>query len=150
MSLKVFLIPDRGLMGFWKYRVSIGSFKKSYAIIRVGTNRSLHIIFSVDNKMPGYTQEKLEPEPTKEVKDVSIRFSMPNIPKFSIVQMVLVASIVLYAFSARKMKGSVVSTLALTIGLLHIYDHLYRVKRGDENLFFLPKKEAYGCKSCQM
>lgn len=104
--------------------------------------------------MPGYTEEKLEPEPTGEVKDVSGRFTMR---KFSIVQMVLAASIIGYAFSARKMKGAVVSTLALTIGLLHMYDHLYRVKRGDEHLFFLPKmemmghkKEKYGCKSCQM
>ena len=150
MSLKVFLIPDRGLIGFWKYRVSIGSFKKSYAIIRVGTNRRLHIIFSVDNKMPGYTEEKLEPKPTKEVKDVSIRFSMPTIPKLTIVQMILVAMIIGYTWKARKVKGVVVVSLAATIALLHIYDHLFRVKRGDEHLFFLPKKEAYGCKSCQM
>ena len=149
MSLKVFLIPDRGLIGFWKYRVSIGSFKKSYAIIRVGTNRSLHIIFSVDNKMPGYT-EPLEPEPTGEVKNIATRFSMPTIPKLTIVQMIIAAVIVAYAFTVRKVKGVVVGSLALTIALLHMYDHLYRVKRGDEHLFFLPKKEAYGCKSCQM
>jgi hypothetical protein len=98
--------------------------------------------------MPGYTQEKMEPKPTKEVKDVATRFSMPSTPKLTIVQMVLAASIVLYAFKARKMKGVVVSSLALTIALLHMYDHLYRVKRGDERLFVLPKKEAYGCKSC--
>jgi hypothetical protein len=98
--------------------------------------------------MPGYTQEKMEPKPTKEVKDVATRFSMPTIPKLTIVQMILAASIVLYAFKARKMKGVVVSSLALAIALLHMYDHLYRVKRGDESLFFLPKKEAYGCKSC--
>jgi hypothetical protein len=43
----------------------------------------------------------------------------------------------------------VVSTIALAIGLLHMYDHLYRVGRhGGEHLFFLPKKEEYGCKSC--
>lgn len=92
----------------------------------------------------------MEPKPTKEVKDVATRFSMPSTPKLTIVQMVLAASIVLYAFKARKMKGVVVSSLALAIALLHMYDHLYRVKRGDEHLFFLPKKEAYGCKSCSM
>lgn len=97
--------------------------------------------------MPGYTEEKLEPEPTKEVKDVSVRFRMPNL---TIVQMVIVAIIIGYAWTARKMKGVVVSSLALSIGLLHMYDHLYRVKRGGEHLFVLPKKEAYGCKSCSM
>jgi len=44
----------------------------------------------------------------------------------------------------------VVSSLAIAIALLHMYDHLYRVKRGDEHLFLLPKKEKYGCKSCKM
>ena len=124
--------------------------------IKVGTNRRLHIIFSVDNKMPGYT-EPLEPEPTKEVKDVKVRFQTPSIPKLTIVQMVIVAIIVSYAWTARKMKGVVVSSLAIAIALLHMYDHLYRVKRGGERLFFLPgtemmghKKEHYGCKSCKM
>lgn len=100
--------------------------------------------------MPGYTQEKMEPKPTKEVKDVATRFSMPTIPKLTIVQMILAASIVLYAFKARKMKGVVVSSLALAIALLHMYDHLYRVKRGDERLFFFPeaKKEGY-CGACR-
>jgi hypothetical protein len=99
--------------------------------------------------MPGYTEEKLEPKPTGEVKNIATRFSMPTIPKLTIVQMILAAIIVLYAFKARKMKGVVVSSLA-AIALLHMYDHIYRVKRGDERLFFLPKKEAYGCKSCNM
>ena len=100
--------------------------------------------------MPGYTQEKLEPEPTKEVKDVATRFSMPSTPKLTIVQMILAAIIVLYAFKARKMKGVVVSSLAIAIALLHMYDHLYRVKRGDERLFFFPeaKKEGY-CGACR-
>jgi len=26
---------------------------------------------------------------------------------------------------------------------------MYRVKRGPEQLFFLPKKEAYGCMACK-
>jgi hypothetical protein len=61
--------------------------------------------------------------------------------------MILVAIIVLYAFKARKVKGSVVAALALTVGLLHIYDHMFRVKRGPERLFLLPKKEGY-CGGC--
>ena len=99
--------------------------------------------------MPGYT-EPLEPEPTKEVKDVKVRFQTPSIPKLTIVQMVIVAIIVGYAWTARKMKGVVVSSLAIAIALLHMYDHLYRVKRGDEHLFLLATKEKYGCKSCKM
>ena len=80
--------------------------------------------------MPGYGKpmEKYAPAPaeTKEVKD---RFTMPAIPQLTIVQMIIAGVIVAYAFLARKVKGVVVATLALTIGLLHMYDHLYRVKR---------------------
>jgi hypothetical protein len=60
--------------------------------------------------------------------------------------MIIAGVIVAYAFTARKIKGVVVATLALTIGLLHMYDHLYRVKRGPEKLFLFPgddKKENY-------
>lgn len=101
--------------------------------------------------MPGYIEpEKYHHSPTEEVDTTAARFSMlPSVPKLTIVQMVLVAIIVIYAFKARKIKGSVVSTIALTIGLLHMYDHFYRVKRGSEQLFFFPKKEKYGCKSCK-
>tara|TARA_B100000767_G_scaffold10705_2_gene10419 strand:+ start:723 stop:1034 length:312 start_codon:yes stop_codon:yes gene_type:complete len=102
--------------------------------------------------MPGYT-EPLEPEPTKEKKEIKSRFAMPT--NLTIVQMVLLAFLVIHAWTSRKVKGVVVSTVALAIGLLHMYDHLYRVKRGGERLFFLPgtemmghKKEHYGCKSC--
>jgi hypothetical protein len=98
--------------------------------------------------MPGYT-EPLEPEPTKEKKEIKSRFAMPT--KLTIVQMVLLAFLVIHAWTSRKVKGVVVSTVALAIGLLHMYDHLYRVGRhGGEHLFFLPKKEKYGCKSCSM
>jgi hypothetical protein len=90
--------------------------------------------------MPGYT-EPLEPEPTKEKKEIKSRFAMPT--------KLLLAVLVIHAWTSRKVKGVVVSTIALAIGLLHMYDHLYRVGRhGGEHLFFLPKKEEYGCKSC--
>jgi len=88
-----------------------------------------------------------EPQPTEVVATTESRFSMPKMPQLTIVQILLVAIIAAYAFTARKMNGVVVATLALTVGLLHMYDHLYRVKRGPERLFFLPqaKKEEYTC-----
>jgi|TARA_R110000803_G_scaffold50569_2_gene104790 hypothetical protein len=98
--------------------------------------------------MPGYPKKSMyaAPEPTVEVVTVENRFVMP---KVTIIQMVLIALIVGYAFSARKMNGVVVGTIALTIALLHFYDHMYRVQRGPERAFFLPKKEKYGCQSCK-
>jgi hypothetical protein len=44
------------------------------------------------------------------------------------------------------MNGVVVASLALTVGLLHMYDHMYRVQRGPEKLFFLGKTEKMGHK----
>ena len=100
--------------------------------------------------MPVYGKRSMyaAPEPTEEVDTVEKRFAMPALPKLTIVQIILVATIALYAYTSRKMNGVVVSSLALTVALLHIYDHMYRVERGPERLFFLPKKEEYGCKSC--
>ena len=98
--------------------------------------------------MPYYPKSMYaEPQPTEEVATTKSRFSMPKMPQLTIVQILLVAMIAAYAFTARKMNGVVVATLALTVGLLHMYDHLYRVKRGPERLFFLPqaKKEEYTC-----
>ena len=102
--------------------------------------------------MPGYPKSMyVEPAPTAEAKTVESRFKMPAIPQLTIVQIILVATIAIYAWTSRKMNGMVVATIALTIGLLHMYDHLYRVKRGPERLFFLPqaKKEEYGCMGCK-
>jgi hypothetical protein len=102
--------------------------------------------------MPGYPKSMYaEPTPTEEVATVESRFSTPKLPQLTIVQIILVAVIVAYAWTSRKMNGMVVATLALTIGMLHMYDHLYRVKRGPERLFFLPqaKKEEYGCMGCK-
>ena len=98
--------------------------------------------------MPNYPRSMYaEPQPTEEVATTESRFSMPKMPQLTIVQILLVAIIAAYAFTARKMNGVVVATLALTVGLLHMYDHLYLVKRGPERLFFLPqaKKEEYTC-----
>jgi len=103
-------------------------------------------------KMPGYGKrmEMYTPEPTKDVKDIDQRFKLPLLPAMTLVQLTILAMIVYYAWSVRKMNKAVVSTAALAIGLLHMYDHMYRVKRGDEHLFFFPeaKKEGY-CSMCQ-
>jgi len=94
----------------------------------------------------GYKSKYAEPEPTEEVETVEKRFTMP---KFSIVQMILVAIVLYYMITARKNKGMVAIALTLAISLLHIYDHIFMVKRGPEGLFFLPKKENYGCQMCK-
>jgi len=105
-------------------------------------------------KMPGYGKrmERYTPEPTKKTPELEQRFKVPLLPAMTLVQLTILGLILAYAWSVRKMNKAVVSTAALSIGLLHMYDHLYRVKRGDERLFFLPtpvvKKEGY-CGACQ-
>ena len=94
----------------------------------------------------GKRMEKYAPEPTEEVKTIEKRFVMP---KVTIVQIVLIAIFIAYAFMARKMNGAVTFTIALAITLLHMYDHLYRVQRGEEHFFLFPKKEKYGCMACK-
>ena len=92
--------------------------------------------------MPGYggSMENYAPTPVEEVETVEKRFVMPTL---TLVQLILVGFIVVYAWKARKMKGAVVGSVAFAIGLLHVYDHMYRVKRGPEHLFFLPRAEGY-------
>ena len=105
--------------------------------------------------MPGYGKREYmdpTPEPTPEVETVEKRFTMPKMPKMpkvTLVQIVLIALTILYVYNTRKMNNMVVGTVALVVGLLHMYDHLYRVKRGPEHLFFLSKKEKYGCMACK-
>lgn len=93
--------------------------------------------------MPGYGKrmERYSPMPTEEVQTIEKRFALP---KLSFVQMTLVGLILAYAWTVRKANRAVVTTLALSLGLLHVYDHLYRVKRGNEQLFFLPEKKSEG------
>jgi len=99
--------------------------------------------------MPGYgaKMERFTPEPTQETQQLEQRFVAP---KMTFVQLSILAMIVYYAWSVRKMNKAVLSTAALAIGLLHMYDHMYRVKRGDEQLFFITsdKKEGY-CGACR-
>jgi hypothetical protein len=101
--------------------------------------------------MPGYGKREYMdpvPEPSDDVKTVERRFKMPSFPKLTLVQFILLGMIIAYAWTVRKINGVVVSSIALSIALLHMYDHLYLVKRGPEHLFFLPKKEAY-CGACR-
>jgi len=113
------------------------------------TTGSATLISQYKIKMPGYGKrmEMFTPEPTKETPELEQRFVMPRV---TLVQLTILAMILYYAWSVRKMNKAVVSTAALAIGLLHMYDHMYRVKRGDERLFFFPeaKKEGY-CGACR-
>ena len=99
--------------------------------------------------MPGYGKrmERYAPEPTSETPELEQRFVMP---KVTLVQMVIVAMILAYAWSVRKTNRALATTLMVAIALFHTYDHMYRVKRGDERLFFFPeaKKEGY-CGMCK-
>ena len=115
--------------------------------------------------MPVYGKRSMyaAPKPSELVKTVEKRFVMP---KVTLVQVILVAVIIAYAWSARKMNGVVVGTLALAVALLHVYDHLYLVKRGPErSLIRKPERyqfrsnrlrqslekrvEKYSCQSCK-
>lgn len=102
--------------------------------------------------MPGYGKrmEKYAPEPTEEVKTIEQRFKLPLLPAMTLVQLTILVTILAYAWSVRKMNKALVSTAMLAVAILHVYDHLYRVKRGDERLFFFPeaKKEGY-CGACR-
>lgn len=58
------------------------------------------------------------------------------IPDLTVVQMIILAIIIIHVVSARKTNRVVVSTLALSVVLLHAYDHLFLVKRGEERQIF--------------
>jgi|TARA_B110000305_G_scaffold132600_1_gene147972 hypothetical protein len=92
--------------------------------------------------MPGYggKMEKYSPKPLDKVKTVEKRFVMP---KVTLIQILLIAVIVAYAFKARKMNGAVVGGLALTVALLHMYDHMFLIKRGPEKSFLSSRSETY-------
>lgn len=59
----------------------------------------------------------------------------------SVVQMTLIVFLLAYAWTVRKMNRAAISVVAAAIALLHMYDHMYRVKRGEERLFLLPEEE---------
>tara|TARA_Y100000389_G_C17101741_1_gene336280 strand:+ start:237 stop:554 length:318 start_codon:yes stop_codon:yes gene_type:complete len=104
--------------------------------------------------MPGYggpkMMEKYTPEPTDDVKTVEHRFMIPKLPPITLVQFVLIGLVLAHYLMNRKVNKAGVGAAILAIGLLHMYDHLYRLKRGDERLFFFPeaKNEGY-CSMCR-
>jgi hypothetical protein len=121
----------------------------------MGTKANLHIIFSGYYKNARWIPRPSmpSPSPTPEVaRPPSLALRCPSHPSahYRSDDSRLFSSRRTLS-SSRKVNGVVIATLALTIGLLHMYDHLYRVKRGPERLFFLPqaKKEEYGCMGCK-
>jgi len=83
----------------------------------------------------GKRMEKYAPAPTEDVKTIEKRFVFP---KVTVVQIILILIILAYVYKARKMNGMVVGALTLTIALLHVYDHLFLVKRGPERSIKFP------------
>ena len=77
--------------------------------------------------MPGYggKMEKYSPKPLELTKTIEKRFVMP---KVTLIQIIIVAILMVYVWSARKMNGAVVGCLALTVPLLHMYDHMFLIK----------------------
>ena len=95
--------------------------------------------------MPGYggKMEQYSPKPLELTKTVEKRFVMP---KVTLIQIIIVAILMAYVWSARKMNGAVVGGLALTVALLHMYDHMFLIKRGPEKALFSPKSEKYSAR----
>lgn len=86
--------------------------------------------------MPGYKTESVyaTPEPTEKVNTLDKRFVV-RMPKLSVVQLVLIGLILAHVWTSRKTNTVVVSSMALAVGLLHMYDHVFLVKRGPERRF---------------
>jgi hypothetical protein len=83
----------------------------------------------------GKRMEKYAPAPTEDVKTIEKRFVFP---KITVVQIILIAIIIAYVYRARKMNGMVVGALALAVALLHMYDHIFLLKRGPERSIRFP------------
>ncbi len=66
-------------------------------------------------------------DPTEEVPTLDTRFTM-----VSPIQILLILSIIAYAWNVRKMNAPVIMTLAVALGLLHTYEHMYRIDRSPE------------------
>ena len=66
---------------------------------------------------------------------------------FTQVQIILIALFLFILVSTKNLGNRPAIIIFVATTLLHMYDHMYRVKRGPEHLFFLPKKEGY-CGKC--
>lgn len=86
--------------------------------------------------MPGYKTQSsyATPEPTVKVDTLDKRFVL-RAPKLTVVQFILLGLIVAHVWTSRKANTVVISTIALTIALLHTYDHMFLVQRGPERRF---------------
>lgn len=97
--------------------------------------------------MPGYGKRMEMYAPTKtDGETIKSRFALPNL---TIIQIVLLVAILAFAFNARKTNRPIIMSLGFAMGILHIYDHLYRVKRGPEQFLFSGRKEGYKCGACK-
>jgi len=95
--------------------------------------RTLALISQYKIKMPGYPRmEKYTPEPTENVQTVETRFVLPTV---TFIQAVIISLLIAYAWSVRKMNKGILSTGVLAVVTLHAYDHMYRLKRGEERFF---------------
>ena len=97
--------------------------------------------------MPGYKQsEMFAPQPTEDKPDMKRRFVMP---RFTMIQWIIMALVAYVGFQYKKLNKPVTTTIMFAIALLHMYDHLFLVQRGEERLAFLPKKQEGYCAACQ-
>jgi|TARA_B110000259_G_scaffold83819_1_gene97841 hypothetical protein len=54
----------------------------------------------------------------------------------TIIQVAMISVVIAHAYSMRKTNIAAVSTFALAVILLHMYDHVFLVKRGEERRLF--------------
>jgi hypothetical protein len=96
--------------------------------------------------MPGYKRsEKYAPSITTEVDTMEKRFLFPNV---TLVQLIIVTLIVFTATRYKNFNKPTLAIMTIGLALLHLYDHMFLVKRGGEK-FFLDKREGY-CSACKM
>lgn len=96
--------------------------------------------------MPGYKRsEKYAPTTTENVNTLEERFFFP---KVTLVQLIIVTMIVYTATRYKNFNKPGMAIMVIGMGLLHMYDHIFLVKRGNEK-FFLNKREPY-CGACKM
>jgi len=96
--------------------------------------------------MPGYKRsEKYAPEVTKDVNTLEKRFLFP---KVTLVQLIIITIIIYTATKYKNLNKSAMAIMIVGVSLLHLYDHMFLIRRGNEN-FFLNKREEY-CSACKM
>jgi len=96
--------------------------------------------------MPGYKRsEKYAPKTTENVDTMEKRFLFP---KVTLIQLIIVTMIIYTATRYKNFNKPAMAIMIIGMGLLHMYDHMFLVKRGEEK-FFLDKRESY-CSACKM